>query len=572
MSMNPIIRAQLNEFKKENPNEAENDAEFFEIMSIFAVENGILGENIDPFRVHLKGDEFGLDGVAILIQGTLCIDADEALSVLSTGKNHVSEFHFYQSKTSDSLDYGDISKFLDAVYDFFTDFKLLSGSQIEDLSDVKDHVFKTSTKSNPILKCYYCTTGSNQIAEPIKKLIDANKQRLESLSVFDVVSIECIGAKEIQEGFRAATNSTSATVYFPKAITMPFHEKVDEAYIGYVTADQILEMALDDTDINGVRNIRRTVFYDNVRDFNPDSEINKSIIEELKSGDYSSFVFKNNGITVVAKNVTRKGDNFSIEDYQIVNGCQTTNILSYVKDQASQISVPFRIIGSSDGDFVSTIIIGTNKQNEVREDQFWALLPFMKDLEVFCRAQDGDLRIFIERRDNQYRDVAVERTRIMKPSDLMKVAAAMFFYQPHRAARDHRGIRKEFFGRIFLDHHSVELYHMIAMSLYKFEYMIRTGKTDRSRVIYKFYILFSLVRQLWGQANILDAPPKSKSKIYRQVIDIVGNSELFSDHIEKVADHLDKMIEKSSAKTREQVRDYIRTESFSEQFVTTFFV
>lgn len=117
--------------------------------------------------------------------------------------------------------------------------------------------------------------------------------------------------------------------------------------------------------------------------------------------------------------------------------------------------MPLRIISSRDPDFVSKIIVGTNKQNEVRQDQFWALLPFMKDLETYSGAQTDDNKILIERRDNQYRDVASERTRIMRPSDLMKAAAAMFFYQPHRAARDHRGIQKEFSDRIFIEGHSV---------------------------------------------------------------------------------------------------------------------
>lgn len=118
MPMNPIVRARLNDFKSANPNEDGDDSEFFEVMSIFSVENGILGENIDPFRAHLKGQEFGIDGIAISVQGTLCIDADEVASVLSVGKNHVGSFHMYQSKMSDSLDYGEISKFLDGVYDF----------------------------------------------------------------------------------------------------------------------------------------------------------------------------------------------------------------------------------------------------------------------------------------------------------------------------------------------------------------------------------------------------------------------------------------------------------------------
>ncbi|WP_439507508.1 AIPR family protein [Yoonia sp.] len=569
--MNPIVRAQLNDFKNANSHEQGKDSDFFEVMSIFAVENGILGENIEPFRAHLKGSEFGIDGISICIQGTLCIDADEAASILSVGKNHVGSFRMYQSKTSDSLDYGQISKFLDAVYDFFTDLKLLSGDQIEDLVGVRDAVFAAATRSNPDLKCFFCTTGSGEVPKAIQALIDSNRSRLEALNVFGSIDISCLGARDIQEGFRAATNSSSASINFSKNVTLPDHENIEEAYIGYVTADQILEMALGDVDGQGNRHINRAIFYDNVRDFNPNSEINKSILADIEAGDLSSFVFKNNGITVVAKSISRKGDTFTLEDYQIVNGCQTTNILAQTPQTAKKISVPLRLIGSSDPDFIAKIIIGTNKQNEVREDQFWALLPFMKDLEIYCAGQDGDERLLIERRDNQYRDVAIERTRIMKPSDLMKVSAAAFFFQPNRAARDHRGIRKEFASRIFLADHSVELYHMAALSLYKFDYLVRTSKVPRAHVINKFFVLYALVQKFWHNPNLLEAKEKERTRVRRSVLEIVLDNEEYVKHIEKVSKHIDTLVASSGAKTREQLRDFIRTESFSESFTKTFF-
>lgn len=324
-----------------------------------------------------------------------------------------------------------------------------------------------------------------------------------------------MGAKQIQSGYRSATNSNSAALNFPKALTLPAHEKVDEAYVGYIQADQLLEIVLTAKDPEGKSSINRAVFYDNVRDFNPDSEINKSIANDLLNDGCSSFVFKNNGVTVVAKSINRKGDVFSIEDYQIVNGCQTTNILAENAGYASLIYVPLRLIGSKNAEFISSIIIGTNKQNEVRADQFWALLPFMKDLEEYCQSKDGDERIFIERRENQYRNVSIERARIMKPSDLMKAAAAMFFFQPNRAARDHRGIRSEFADKIFQPSHSVELYHLAAYASYRFGYLIRTSKVDRAKAIYKYYCLFSLVRKLWTTPNIISASKKTSAKSLR---------------------------------------------------------
>lgn len=564
--MNPIVKAQLKQFAEMNPNEQLHEAELFEIMSIFSIENGILGENIDPFRAHLKGSEFGIDGIAISIQGTLCVDSDDAIGVLSSGKNHSSEFHFYQSKTSSSLDYGEMSKFLDAVYDFFTKQELASGPQIEDLWAVKDKIYDAASKTSPSLICYYCTTGTGDVSEPIKSLIDINKQRLHDLNIFDEIKIECVGAKVIQNGFRSATNSSSAKLEFQKAVTLPSHEKVEEAYIGYVPAKEILNIALGDADENGKRYVKRSLFYDNVRDFDPKSNINNSIIAELEAGDTSSFVFKNNGITVVSKAITRKSDTFHLEDFQIVNGCQTTNILAHVDRNLDEIYVPLRLIGCSDPEFVSSVIIGTNRQNEVREDQFWALLPFMKDLEEFCAAQDSDNKIFIERRDNQYRDIQVERTRIFKPSDLMKVSAAMFFFQPNRAARDHRGIRKEFSDKIFQEKHSVELYHMAALAFYRFEFLVRTAKVDRSRVIFRFYALYALVRLHWERPTILDAPPKSQKKVIQSVKDIISDNTKFAAHIDRMAGYVEEIIAESDRKTREQIRDFIRTDAVVEKF------
>lgn len=568
--MNPVIKAQLSEFMRSNVGELKDENEYFEVFSIFAVENGILGHNIAPFRAHLRGDEFGVDGISILVQGTLCADADEVADVLSVGRNHDCEFHFFQSKTSERLEYGAVAKFLDGVFDFFTGPNLLTGKQVEELAEAKDRVFEAATKNNPVLNCYFCLTGTGEISKEIAALIEAGKTRLSELNIFSDVTFEVLGAKRLQEGYRSATNSTSATIYFEKSLTLPAHEKVDEAHIGYITADQLLEIVLTEPDADGVRHVNRSVFYDNVRDFNPESEINKSIVGELTAGDVSSFVFKNNGVTVVAKSINRKGNSFSIEDYQIVNGCQTTNILALVREKAGQISVPLRLIGSRDQDFVSSIIVGTNKQNEVREDQFWALLPFMKDLEEYCAAQPDEARILIERRDNQYRGVSVERTRIIKPSDVMKAVAAMYFFQPHRAARDHRGIRKEFSERIFQAKHNVELYHLAAFAFYKFDYLVRTGRVDRGNSIYKYYCLFSLVREFWKTPDLLEAKVKdqqaAKSAVLRKTLD----SDLFIAHIQKVSDAL-KRIAGTTERSREQVRDFIRTETVQEAFASSFF-
>ena len=387
------------------------------------------------------------------------------------------------------------------------------------------------------------------------------------MSIFSEIDVCILGAKSLQDGYRSATNSISATFEFSRAITLPDHPSVDEAFIGVVSANELLKLAVLRGASPDEDRINRAVFYDNIRDFNPQSEINQAILTELEDGSEESFVFKNNGVTVVAREISRKSDTYHLEDYQIVNGCQTTNILFLARDNVQSVNVPLRLIGSRDSDFVSTIIIGTNKQNEVRDDQFWALLPFMKDLEEYCRAQTDDRLILIERRENQYRDVKVERTRIFKPAELMKAITATYLGRPNRAARDYRGVRKEFKDAIFQPTHNVELYHLAAMCSYKFDFAVRNRRVDRSRSIYKFYALFAALRDSWKGSNLLNVSKKEQGKVVRKVCALLDDEERWVGHIERVSTILDKKISKQDLTTREQIRDYIRTDSALGAFV-----
>lgn len=106
--MNPVVKAQLTEFSTTNPIQGFEEQDYFEVYSIFSILNGDLNHNVSAFDAHLKGKEFGLDGVALLVQGNLCLDTDDVVSHLD--KNSLVDFIFFQSKRSEKFDYADISK------------------------------------------------------------------------------------------------------------------------------------------------------------------------------------------------------------------------------------------------------------------------------------------------------------------------------------------------------------------------------------------------------------------------------------------------------------------------------
>jgi hypothetical protein len=221
--MNPVIRAQLKAFATSNPNSNLEEHALFEVFTIYAVTNGILTDSIDPFSAHLHGDEFGLDGIAIMVQGEICRTSDEVRSALGTGKKHEVEFNLFQSKTSENIDYGQLSKFFDAAYNYFDGDFINPSNQLIDLIAAKDTVYDSALKKNPIVRLFFASTGTGEVSKQIRQLIDTNRTRFSDLNIFSEVDISVLGANDLQSGYRSATNSISGRIDIEKPITLPQH-------------------------------------------------------------------------------------------------------------------------------------------------------------------------------------------------------------------------------------------------------------------------------------------------------------------------------------------------------------
>jgi len=419
---------------------------------------------------------------------------------------------------------------------------------------------KGTGRRNPRISCYYIATGNYEQPARIEKLRAAFKEQLEEKNIFDpgAILVEIVGARDLQTWYRAATSSVEVEIEFPRNVVMPDNGHVEEAYIGYVDAKNLVKLfTIFDDDGNPV-NINRAVFFDNIRDYDAKSKINHSIKNGVLADGGAEFVFRNNGITLVSRNIDRTGDKFRLEDFQIVNGCQTSNIIydilfgdhdddRDVNALMESIQVPLRLIGSKDDDFVSSIIIGTNRQNPVRDEQFWALRPFMKSLEEYSRNLEPEEVIYLERRDNQYRNQEVERTRVMQPSVLMKAVAACLLFQPQRAARDYRGILAEYESKIFLDEHDVRIYHAVAYLYYRMEFLWRNQKLENRYKTFRYYILAAI--GLWAsEGKPIFSQKKAKiAKISEDIIALAKSEEDLKKSVITAVSILASLIHRSAA-------------------------
>jgi hypothetical protein len=253
-------------------------------------------------------------------------------------------------------------------------------------------------------------------------------------------------------------------------------EGVSEAHIGYVGASEFLKLACDDEG-----KVIPSLFYDNVRDWEGYNKINHRIRNTLESPHKDRFVLLNNGVTIIAETLLLTGNKCQIGNYQIVNGCQTTNVLSDNQNLLTDnVRVPVRVICTADAAIKEAIIEATNSQTEVKQGQFFALKAFARQLEDYFRTGfDNDKALFYERRAHQYDSQNVPQSRIVTHSNLVRAMGAMFLKEPHRTTRNYKSLADQLGERFFCSGDKPEPYYVAAYAAYRLNPIIKAQKQYR---------------------------------------------------------------------------------------------
>jgi hypothetical protein len=242
--MDKITEAQLDEFSNENALKAlPQNARFEHYVSYVTVQN-LYGETFDTGDIVLGGDELGLDGIAIIVNGALVPDLDSFNAIADSTTSLDVVFIFIQADRSHSFDTSKIGNIVFAIRDFFADLpKLPRTSRLKELAEIAVEIYKQSAKfkrSNPSCYLYYATTGQ-WIAE---NTLDARRKaaiaELESENIFGPVLFECIGADVLQKLYRQAKNAVARDFTFSDHAAAPEIPGVKEAYLGYIPAKEFL--------------------------------------------------------------------------------------------------------------------------------------------------------------------------------------------------------------------------------------------------------------------------------------------------------------------------------------------
>ena len=267
--------------------------------------------------------------------------------------------------------------------------------------------------------------------------------------------------------------------------------------MGYISAKAFRSIITDSAD-----DMLRTVFYDNVRDWQGDNEVNSAMADTLSSEIRDRFLLMNNGVTVIARSLQQVGDTVTINDYQIVNGCQTSHVVwttVLICSIADEVMIPLRLIATEDEEVITSIIKATNSQTAIPPLQFLAITDFQEKLEDFFAAFQGDKRLYYERRTRQYEAIPIEKVRIVTPDQLIRAFASMFLNEPHGTTRSFRRLRDRIGTEIFNPQHKLYPDDAAGLAHYRLEFLFRNQRMDPSFKPARYHLM--LVFRILAQAG-----------------------------------------------------------------------
>lgn len=491
--MDAITLSILNEFSTsfDIQNNSE-DSRFEHLAAWLAVRRHHSDYTFNPSDlVTGSGGDTGIDAIGVIVNNNLVTDVDDVDSLIEVNGYLDVTFVFVQAERSSNFDTAKLGQFGHGVRDFFSDASLPRNETVQRYADIRQALFAHWSKfrpGNPACFMYYVTTGKGgQKDGSMRTRADTEAGDIAALDMFREVSCALWGADQIRRFYLQTKNAIAREFLFDQKTVIPDVEGVRESYLGHISATDFISLIQDDDG-----NIVKSLFYENIRDWEGYNKINTEIRETLRSESRDRFILMNNGVTVIAGQLHKTGNRFYMEDYYIVNGCQTSHVLhdnhTLLTDK---VRIPFRLICTKDESVIEDVITATNRQTEVKDTQFFAMKDFAKALEQHFRSYSVERRIYYERRAHQYDNQEIEKARIIAHPNLVRAVGAMFLGEPHITTKSFRQLTGLVGREMFKDGDRYEPYYVAGFSLFKLEQSFKRGLDTKFKAA-RYQILLAL--------------------------------------------------------------------------------
>lgn len=565
--MDVVIRGLLQEFQDVHGLGKLSESDAFEAFAAYCVLTGFYEDEFNPdgFRMG-GGNDLGIDAFGILVNGALLHDAADVREIVESTPRLDVDIVVVQAKTTAGFETKVVSDLAENLVHVVGSGPLRYAASPdvanirECLTAVYDNIGKLSGDL-PRLYVRYVTTGT-QVADMVWQKTRSAQDLLASLGRFETVEFRCVTQKELRTLYRRATTKATARLAMPKKVFMPRIPEVEQTLHGLISAADLVQDVLGDDS----GRLRKTLFYENVRDFQGYTGVNAEIRDTLRDPQKRErFAVFNNGITIVTRELRVVGDDVLLKDFQIVNGCQTCHVLFDERaNLTDSVHVTVRIVHTQNEDVIDGIVSATNRQTVISEEDLAAREEFHRQLEdYFEHGRDKQHRLYYERRSKQYSDRKdIEKTRVIGRSQLARAYLAMFLDEPARLGH-YRSLIEARGHELFQDGHQPVFYYTAAATWYRLEWLIRNRRIDKRYSPARYHLLAAAKLRLLGPGQVTHTARVAERDCQR-VLKVVWDPNASEQLFTQLLGPLERAMAAESGNV--PPGEMVRTQRFADRF------
>lgn len=493
------------------------------------------------------GDDSGIDGIFIKINGQLIYSKDDIDSVIKSGSLLLVEYIFIQTKNKTNIDVGELSKFFSGIKNFMKDGALDNvNSKIEEWLDLKKYLntndILTLYESEPKINAYYCYKGVNLSDKHVASKIKEFKDDIKLLGCSSEPTVIIFDGEKIFNLIKKVENNFKKTIPYYDSFELKDAENVSSSLVLLCAAKDIVDLLTDDED----GQLKREIFSDNVRDYQGDTAVNREIFDTI-SQQPASFCLLNNGITIVCDDCISTNRKITLSNPQIVNGCQTCTTLFNANKKGldiDEIDIIVKVIATNNSFVTNSIIKGTNRQNVVYSESFEITREFHKKLEDYIKSIQtlipADEKIYYERRSKQLSDLTnIKESQKFNLTVLTQSYVSTFLVQPHCGFEHVIDLLDKFKNDIFRNEDNFKSYYVSALLFLMLDKEFKRNYDDyKFYGRYKYQVMAIYIHLVAGRVPDLENSNKVDSYCDKLLLNM-HNKELFSKSIKESVSKFD---------------------------------
>ena len=332
MKYEPILKRKIKNFADNFGYTKLDESSIFErfinnlIISIYQPD--ATSKNSSLLEISSVGgqNDMGIDGIAIKVNGVFVTTKQEIDSIIELNHTISVEFIFIQSKFKNNTDSGEFSKFADGVYDFLCNSHFEPHNEkIESLIILKDYIFSDeimpSWKDAPVVRTFYVIFGEWNDNIHINAKVKALEDKIYNLNDYGDFYHKNYGAPDINKIYDENHNNFNIVLNVLSALEFEEVSGISNSQAILCNAEEFIKLI-----VTNEGEMRKTLFADNVRDYQGNTQINQNMLSTIQN-DPKLFLLLNNGITIVCNKLVSSNRKVTITNPQIVNGCQTSNVI-----------------------------------------------------------------------------------------------------------------------------------------------------------------------------------------------------------------------------------------------------